>query len=360
MLVDAQRRVVLSGMGHDVGEQLSEEQTRGGLAIGVDGQVVGTLLMRTRVPEPDAARARFLARFSGAWLIGGGGAMLVALLLSLLLSRSITRPLKELTVATEAMSRGDLAHDIPVRSQDEIGDLTQAFNRMSAELARSQKLRRQMTADIAHELRTPLSLILGHAEALSDGVLPPSAETFDIILDEAQRLSRVVDDLRTLSLSDSGELSLYRVPTPARQLLETAITAHRALAEARGVQLTLSADDDLPDVDVDPDRIAQVLHNLLSNALRYTPQGGSITLSACAQGGQVTFAVADSGSGILQEDLCHVFERFYRGDQARHRADGGTGLGLAIARSIVEMHGGRIWAESSAGSGATFTFQIPV
>jgi len=361
MLVDAQRQVVMEGMGHGVGEQLSEEQMRGGLAIEVDGQVVGTLVMRERLPRPnqDLARDRFLLRFSNAWLIGGGGAMLVALLLSMLLSRSITRPLKELTTATEAMSRGELAHDIPVRSQDELGELTQAFNRMSSELASSQKLRRQMTADIAHELRTPLSLILGHAEALSDGVLPPSRETFDIIYDEAQRLSRVVDDLRTLSLSDAGELSLCLMPTPPRQLLEVAITAHRALAESRGVQLSLNADEGLPEVDVDPDRIAQVFHNLLSNALRYTPQGGIVSLLAWAKGDMVTFSVSDSGPGIPQDELSRVFERFYRGDPARHRADGGTGLGLAIARSIVEMHGGRIWAESTPDSGATFMFELP-
>jgi len=362
MLVDAQRQVVLAGLGRDVGEQVPEEQVRGGLAIEVDGKVVGTLLMRERVPQPnqDLARERFLSRFSSAWLIGGGSAMLVALLLSFVLSRSITKPLKELTAATEAMSRGELSHELPVRSPDELGELTQTFNRMSVELARSQKLRRQMTADIAHELRTPLSLILGHAEALSDGILPPSKETFDIIYDEAQRLSRVVDDLRTLSLSDAGELSLVRVPTPTRDLLETAIAAHRAIAEARGVQLVLRTDGEIPDVNVDPDRIGQVLHNLLSNALRYTPEGGIITLSARAQNGQVTFAVADSGSGIPQEELGRVFERFYRGDQARHRADGGTGLGLAIARSIVEMHGGHIWAESPQGSGAIFTFRIPI
>ena len=230
---------------------------------------------------------------------------------------------------------------------------------MSADLARSRDLRRQMTADIAHELRTPLTVVLGHTEALSDGELPPDPETFDIIYDETKRLNRLVEDLRTLSLSDAGELQLNFELISPHELIQRSALARKQEAHAKQIQLQIDAAQDLPEIKVDPDRMTQVLVNLLDNALRYTPGGGLISLSTQAFADRVKISVKDTGPGIPEEDLEHLFERFYRGDKSRQRESGGSGLGLAIAKSLVEIQGGQIEATSILGEGATFIIDLP-
>jgi len=353
-LVDQHGQVLIAGLGYRVGEQVPPDDIEAGTPILVDGVRVGTLVTPRRPAWETPPGNRFLTGFYNALIVGGVGATLIALVLGALLARSITRPLRELNAATVAMSQGALAQRIPIRSRDELGELARSFNQMSARLAQGEDLRRQMTADIAHELRTPLSLILGHAEALSDGVLPPSPETFAIIYDEARQLTHLVEDLRTLSLFDAGEPDLHRQTTAPRELLEGVATAYRSQALSRQVSLIVQAGSDLPPLDVDPDRMAQVFGNLISNALRYTPEKGRIVLSAGVQEGRVRLTVQDDGPGIAPEDLPHVFQRFYRSDKSRQRQEGGSGLGLAIARSIVEAHGGSLWAESTLGEGTAF------
>jgi signal transduction histidine kinase len=230
---------------------------------------------------------------------------------------------------------------------------------MSADLTQSRDLRRQMTADIAHELRTPLTVVLGHTEALSDGELPPNAETFEIIYDETKRLNRLVEDLRTLSLSDAGELHLNRSKIPPGDLLERAAAARKPEAKVKEIDLQIELPEELPEVDVDADRMTQVLVNLLDNALRYTPAGGWINLSAKRVQEGVAISIQDSGPGIPPEDLDHLFERFYRGDKSRQREEGGSGLGLAIGKSLVESQGGIIRVESQPGKGARFIIELP-
>jgi signal transduction histidine kinase len=297
--------------------------------------------------------------------LGAGGA---ALLLGGLLARALTRPLRELTTAAHEIAQGRLEQKVPVRSQDELGALAGAFNRMSADLARARDQRRQMTADIAHELRTPLSVILGHAEALRDGVLPPSPETLGLVHDEAQRLSRLVEDLRTLSLAEAGELALSRRPTRPSVIVESAAAAQAPRAQRQQIELRTEIEAGLPEVEVDPDRMAQVMGNLLDNALRHTPAGGRVVCRVTRRPSPdarhptpVTFSVSDTGPGIAPEDLPHLFDRFYRADKARGRSpeQRGSGLGLAIAKSIVEAHGGRLRAESEPGAGAQFFIEIP-
>lgn len=229
---------------------------------------------------------------------------------------------------------------------------------MSAELARVNALRRQMTADIAHDLRTPLTVIRGYLEAMTDGALTPSPERLAAIRGEVTILHHLIEDLRTLSLADAGELRLERQPIQPAALLADVREAFALQAEARGVTLEVDAAPNLPPVMVDPLRMTQVFGNLVSNALRHTPSGGRVTLRAASAGPGVEFTVADTGEGIPPEQLAHVFERFYRGEASRQQREGESGLGLAIVRSLVEAHGGVIRAESTPGHGTRMTITL--
>jgi two-component system, OmpR family, sensor histidine kinase BaeS len=293
-------------------------------------------------------------------LVGALGAAALSLLLGLFFSSTLTRPLKELINATRDVAQGNLEREVPVRSKDELGELTKSFNQMSSQLKQSRDLRRNMTADIAHELRTPLSIILGHAEALSEGKLNPSPETFDIVYDEAKRLSLLVEDLRTLSLSEAGELTLELQPLSPSDLIDRVVGAYLPKARTLDVSLETNEDASLPDINADSHRIIQVFGNLLENALRYTSSGGRIKLSARSVSDEVEFRIQDNGPGISEVDLPHIFDRFYRGDKSRSRQDGGSGLGLAISKSIIEAHDGRIWAESAVNEGTTIVFVLPM
>ncbi|HRQ40392.1 MAG TPA: ATP-binding protein [Chloroflexota bacterium] len=358
-ITDAQGVVVLPGGGLRVGERIALTLARTGAPIVVNGEVVGYVV------EPGEAEQRqmqafFARRVNLAILLAAVGAVGVSLLLAGVLSRNLTRPLQELTHATHQMTQGYLAQQVPVRSEDELGQLAASFNQMSAQVAQSQALRRQMTADIAHDLRTPLSIILGHAEALRDGVLPANQATLDIVYDEARRLNRLIEDLRILSLAEAGELPLALRPVSPQSLLERVYTAHLPQAADKQIALGLDVSAQLPLVQVDPDRMAQVLDNLVGNALRFTPADGRVTLSSRRQDHAVLLSVQDSGPGLSPDALAHAFDRFYRGDAARQRyPDGGSGLGLAIVKSLVEAQHGRVWAESQPGQGAAFCILLP-
>jgi two-component system sensor histidine kinase BaeS len=361
VLVDVNGEVVFSqGDNQAINQSLQRDRGRG-VPIIVDGNLVGWLrsVPLSQSPRPDSPEARFLADTTRAILYSAIGATVIALLLGILLARTLTRPIRELTLVTRVLAKGELGQQVSVRTQDELGELAASFNQMSAELARASELRRQMTADIAHELRTPLSLILGYTESLSEGKLPATQETFDIMHDEAQHLSRVIDDLRTLSLADAGELPLARRPVDPRTLLERAMSAHLPEAQQQGISMQIETSSDLPQVEVDPGRMAQVLENLVNNALRYTPEGGRIVLSAEANTSTIKLHVQDNGVGITPEDLPYVFDRFYRSEKSRPRQGTESGLGLAIAKSIVEAHGGSLWVESALGEGTTFTIALP-
>jgi signal transduction histidine kinase len=361
LLVDPGGRIILRQGDDQAIVRLLRYERKRGVPIRVEGDVVGWLIFSIYPdrPPPESPEASFLTDMTRAITYSALGATAVALLLGLLLARTLTRPIRELTAAIRALAKGDLGQQVSVRTRDEIGQMAASFNQMSADLAHASQLRRQMTADIAHELRTPLSLILGYTESLSDGKLPATQETFDIMYDEAQHLSRLIEDLRTLSLADAGELPLNRRPVDPRALLERAALAYMPQAQRQGVAIELEAPSDLPEAEADPGRIEQVLDNLMSNALRYTPAGGRLVLSAEANGDKVSLRVEDSGAGIPSEELPYIFERFYRADKARQRHEGETGLGLAIARSIVEAHGGSVSVESALGKGTTFTIALP-
>ncbi|MDX1437888.1 MAG: ATP-binding protein [Anaerolineales bacterium] len=354
--------VILPGLGLRHGMRAPQEALDEAVPIEVENEQVGLLLLTPRaafVPSPLAEA--FLSRINLALWFGALGAAALALLLGIFLARRLVDPLKEMTAATQAVAQGDLDIQVPVRSQDEVGQLAEAFNRMNSELARARDQRRQMTADIAHDLRTPISIISGYADGLADGVLDPNREMFSIIQDESKRLEVLVEDLRLLSLSDAGELTLNLAPVPPAGIVERAASTYATKSRAKNISLEVDTADGLPDVLVDADRMAQVMGHLLENALRHTPEQGRITLKAQQEerGSGVLLAVQDTGPGIPEEELGHIFDRFYRGDVSRQRTEARSGLGLAIARSLVESQGGKIWAESRPGAGAEMLIRLP-
>ncbi|MEZ4861591.1 MAG: ATP-binding protein [Caldilineaceae bacterium] len=328
--------------------------------VRLNGNVIGTVITLDTAPGRNPIEAAYIRRTTWAVLFSALGAAGLALLLGSWVARTLTRPLRTLTTAIHAMATGELQQEVEVQSQDELGELAAAFNRMSAELAQANLARQQMTADIAHELRNPLMVMIGYLEAMRDEVLQPTPERLNTMYDEALHLQRLVADLRTLSLADAGELSLQREQVTPQELLTRVADAYHAQAQPKQITLVVNTATNLPAVAVDPERIGQVLNNLVSNALRYTPAQGQITLGATAQNGAVALTVADNGAGIPTAALPHVFDRFYRADPARQQSSGESGLGLAIARSIVTAHGGAIAVTSTPGAGSTFTVTLPL
>ncbi len=304
----------------------------------------------------------FQASFNEALLIAVVVATAAAMVVSLLLSRGIIAPVQAIMSASQRIAAGDYAERVPVRGSDELAQLASRFNQMAEKLEQVESMRRQLIGDVSHELRTPLTTIKGSAEGLLDGVLPASAETYQQIYREADRLSRLVDDLQELSRVEARAYPLDFRPVDVSSLVAATVKRLASQAEVKRIALTLSLPADLPRLRADEDRIAQVLLNLVSNAIHYTPEGGSVTISALDRGNEVQVTVSDTGVGIPAEHLPHVFTRFYRVDKSRSRqAGGGSGIGLTIARHLVEAHGGRIWVESEGeGRGSRFSFTLPV
>jgi signal transduction histidine kinase len=331
-----------------------------GTPVTVDGQVVGTILTARLPPGLSPEESAFLTRTNWALVLAGLGAVLVAVLVGFVLARSLTRPLHDLTLATNRLAAGELEQAVMVNSSDEIGRLSQAFNQMSRELARANQARRQMTADIAHELRTPLTVVAGYIESMADGVLEPTPERLAIIHAELEHLQQLVRDMRVLTQADAGELTLTKEMIEPADLLQRAQAAFKHQADLQGVSLEVQLPGAPQPVEADETRLAQVLSNLLSNALRYTAAGGRIVLGAVAHGGTLTLSVQDTGKGIAPADLPFIFNRFYQADQSRSEENGESGLGLAIARALVEAHGGTIEAQSELGRGSTFLIHLPL
>jgi signal transduction histidine kinase len=327
--------------------------------VTVDGAQVGTILLPNLPPEFNREENLFLQRTTEALLYAVAGSMVIALLIGLALARTLIRPLQALTQAAQNITQGDLEQQVAVTSKDEIGQLATAFNQMSAEVARVNQLRKQMTADIAHDLRTPLTVIAGYIESMQDGVLQPTPERLGLIYAEIERLQNLVGDLKMLSQADAGELPLRPHPVPPDELLERAAAPFQHRAEQQGIRLRVNVEEGLPEIKVDEDRMMQVFGNLINNAVRYTPAGGEILLRAYAANGKVVLAVEDNGEGIEAEELPYIFNRFHRADKSRHTDSGESGLGLAIVKALVEAHGGTVKAESKYGEGTKISIALP-
>ena len=288
--------------------------------------------------------------------------VLAALLVSFFLSRRIVAPIRTLTDASQHIAEGQYAERVQVNGSDEIAQLAARFNQMATQLEQVESMRRQLIGDVTHELRTPLTSIKGYMEGLVDGVLPSTPETFDQIHREADRLSRLVDDLQELSRVEAKAYSLDIHPMTVSNLVQTTVKRLAPQARDKHIILHPNLPADLPPLQADEDRITQVLVNLVANAIQYTPVGGNVSITAARQADEIQISVKDTGVGIPPEHLANLFTRFYRVDKSRSRnAGGGSGIGLTIAKHLVEAHGGRIWAESKgAGQGSTFTFSLKV
>lgn len=361
ILADADGSVVLASDPQWVGRKLSKDILAAGVPINVADRRVGTLVAGALEDAFSPLEQTFFDSLNSSIWVAGALAALAAIVLGVLLLRQLTVPLRRLAQATEQISLGNTPGlRLPVHSRDELGQLSAAFHRMIERLERSEKLRRQMIADIAHELRTPLTVVQGNLQAILDGVYEATPEVIASIHEESLLLARLVNDLRDLSLAEAGELHLKKQLADIREVIRQTVTVIEPHLESKRIVLTVTLPNDPVLVDMDSQRIRQVLLNILSNAERYTPQGGQIALSAVKSDVEVRVSVTDSGPGIAPEDLPYIFERFWRADRSRTRTTGGTGLGLAIAKQLVEAHGGRIWAESTPGKSATFVFSLPV
>jgi signal transduction histidine kinase len=380
VLVDARSQVISDSADVLTGQTLPAAELATGAPIQVGGQIVGTVIVASAAtPLAESSASAFLKDVNRSILLAVLAAGVIALVLGGVLFFQLTAPIRQLTAAAHAISAGDLSRRVVVHPGDELGELAGAFNTMAENLAAAERQRRQMVADVAHELRTPLSVIQANVEAMQDGVLPADAEQLASLHEETLLLSRLVADLRLISLAEAGQLRLERTRLDLSEHLRKA--AERMHPTAQAKEITLNTDL-LPAAPVfaDADRLNQIIGNLMENALRHTPTGGTVTLQVTLagpdlagdptlHGGGASYlvTVTDTGAGIPPEDLPHVFDRFYRADKSRTRATGGSGLGLAIVRRLVEAHGGQIWADSpvyltddDGSSGTRVSFTLPI
>jgi signal transduction histidine kinase len=310
--------------------------------------------------QPDTLSI-LLSSYINRYLIWGGViAIALAVIISFIISRGILSPIRALSGSARKLGNGDFSARVKVKDRGEVGQLARTFNSMANDIERTEKLRRNMVAEVAHEIRTPLSNIAGYLEAIRDDVIKPEPAVISSLSEEVELLSRLVNDLQVLALADAGELTLVRQPEDITQLIDQSLKAVQIKASEKQLQISSTLAPGLPAVNIDFHRISQVLHNLLANAITHTPAGGQITVSAAMAGQFVEVSVADSGEGIPAEDLPLIFERFYRVDKSRSRPGGGSGLGLTIAKRMVEAHGGTISVSSQPGKGSRFTFGVPV
>jgi signal transduction histidine kinase len=310
--------------------------------------------------DPYVAFQRLSASASRSLFLGGSVAIVIVLVLTFVLSRRMTAPIGVLAESARRLGRGDLSQRVKLQGKSEVGVLAQAFNSMAADLERAEQLRRNLVADVAHELRTPLSNIRGYLEAIRDRVMKPNAATIRSLNEEANLLTRLVDELQELSLAEAGELKLVYQAEDITKLIKQAVIPWQPKVAAKEISLSLDLPDNLPLVSIDWPRVNEVLHNLLENAVAHTPKGGTISVAARTQGDWVEVSVSDTGEGIPAKDLPNIFERFYRVDKSRARATGGSGLGLTIAKRLVEAHGGTITVQSKLGKGSRFAFTLPI
>ena len=306
----------------------------------------------------------FLASVHDSLIWVGLAILAVGLAVSYALARSITVPLRNLSQAAEQIAQGNFEQKVPVETKDEVGHLAAIFNRMAEVLATNTKLRRQLLANLAHELRTPLAVIQGNLEGMIDGVIEPSKEQLSSLHEEAIRLNRLIKELRELSLAEVRQLVLEKSSTDINQLIRRVVTMLRPMTDGKNIQINCFLTKKAPEVTVDNDRMNQVFYNILVNAIRYSPVESQIQVVTSLVEREnwqwLMVSIKDNGTGIAAEDVPYVFDHFYRGDKSRDRKSGGSGLGLAIVKQLVEIHGGQVAVSSEVGKGSTFQVLLPL
>jgi signal transduction histidine kinase len=290
---------------------------------------------------------------------GAAIALAVALLITFFLSQRISAPAHALTVAATRLGEGDLTQRVNFRGKDELGRLAKTFNSMATELEQAEERRRNLIVDVTHELKTPVSDIRVYLEAINDGLMRPTRSNLDSIYEDIVLLSRLINDLQLLALADAGELSLVYQPDNVVPVITSAVASMRPRASSKKVSLKVDLPGTLTPVEIDSQRMSQVLYNLLDNAIRHTAPGGEVMVTAVEKNRALEVNVTDNGEGIPAEDLPHMFERFYRVDKSRAKITGGNGLGLTIAKRLIEAHGGKISVQSELEKGSCFSFTIP-
>jgi two-component system OmpR family sensor kinase len=363
--------IVVSDTAGELNEQiLTTTQLANGVPVMVNGTLIGTILVTPNdIASANTPAGQFLTSVNQSIILSVVFASVIALLLGAILFLQITAPLRQLNKAATGIAQGDLSQRVVIHSHDELGELSQTFNQMAESLDRNETQRQHLMADIAHELRTPITVIQANLEAMLDEVLPLDAEQVAALHDETLLLNRLVDDLRLLSQAEAGVLKLERQETEIGSLIQRVMEKIKVQAQQNGINLEIEIQDNLPRIWIDADRITQVLNNLIGNALRYTPQDGKIVVSATkstGSGDAIQIFVTDTGPGIDPKALPFVFDRFYRADQSRARNSGGSGLGLAIVKQLVEAHGGNVEAISPVfskadkqGYGTRITITLP-
>jgi len=357
ILVDTDGTVVADSQGDFLGKPYNPDSPGTILKPPWQQGTLGTLY----ISEAESTSLLILYNAMGRFLIWGACvAIAVALLLTFFLSKRISAPILELAATARKLGQGDLSQRVHIQDKSEVGELAQAFNSMASDLEKAEQLRRNMVADIAHELRTPLSNVRGYLEALQEGILKPDTSTIQSLQEEAALLSQLVDDLQELSLAESGKLELVCQAEDIVELINRVTAAMQTQATAKGISISVNLPEELPLVNIDSQRINQVLYNLIDNAVAHTTKGDAITITARQQDSWIEISISDTGEGIPSDDLPYIFERFYRVDKSRARTTGGTGLGLTIAKRLVEAHGGKIEVHSELGKGSRFSFTVPI
>lgn len=361
-MVDENYKALMPFKGYDIGDPVPRDELKQAVEVQQDGKTIAWIIPDTKYQFAlNAEEQLFLRRTNLAIGLAALAGILAAVIIGFVLAGRLIIPIRRLTNASSRMALGELQQELPVTSQDELGQLTMTFNKMSADLFEADQKRKRMTADITHDLSTPLQIISGYMEMLEGGEVTLSPERIEVIKTEIEHLRRLVGDMTTLTQAESGSLEIQLQPINPGAMLEYILHTYKPIAEQKGISLVLDTGGDLPQISVDEGRLVQVLKNLLDNALRHTSSGGTIQLGAEA-GERVLIRVSDNGAGIEAEDLPYVFDRFYRADKSRTEATGKMGLGLAISKALINAQGGTITVESSGkGQGTTFVVSfLPV
>jgi len=357
LLTDSDGKVISDTEEELVNSTVSGDWSNKTVTINLGDYPVGKIFIKTKKRSP--LQNTFINSVNKSVVTGGLIAGLTGIVLAVLFSRNILKPVRELTRATNEMKAGDLDQRVDTSSGGEIGKLGEAFNSLAKRLKQQKKLREEMVSDVAHELRNPLSNIQGYLEGLKEGMVEPSEKVFESLHQQSLVLKRLVNDLRDVNRARAGQLELDKKNVVLEDIIGKEVKAAKNTAEREDITI----EEDLGEptlIKADPERVSQVIRNLLDNALTHTPSGGEIEVYVSNDSGEAKTVVSDDGSGIPEEELPHIFDRFYRVDKSRSRGTGGTGLGLTIAKEIVESHGGTITVESEVGEGTKFEFSLPV